>query len=46
MCHRLFLRTISQNKDFMQTCCNDRRNTFHFASRQWYLYNNPQGDMV
>ena len=27
---------ISQNRDFIQTHCNDYRNTFHFACRQWY----------
>ena len=41
MCHRLFFR-ISQNHDFFQTFCNDRRNPFHFACRQWHSYNNPQ----
>ena len=29
------------NRDYIQTHCNDRRNTFHFACRQWYSYNNP-----
>ena len=33
---------ISQNRDYIQTFCNDRRNTFRFACRQWYSYNNPQ----
>ena len=42
MCHRLFFRRISQNRDYIQTHCNDRRNPFHFACRQWYLYNNPK----
>ena len=40
--HRQFFIKISQNRDYIQTHCNDRRNTFHFACRQWYLYNNPQ----
>ena len=31
MCHR----------DYIQTHCNNRRNTFLFACRQWYSYNNP-----
>ena len=26
---------------YIQTPCNDRRNPFHFACRQWYSYNNP-----
>ena len=28
-------------RDYIQTHCNDLRNTFHFACRQWYSYNNP-----
>ena len=39
--HRQFFRKISQNRDYIQTHCNNCRNTFHFACRQWYLYNNP-----
>ena len=27
---------ILHNRDYFQTHCNDRRNTFHFACRQWY----------
>ena len=42
MGHRLFLRRISQNKEFMQTHCNDRKNPFHFACSKWYIYDNPQ----
>ena len=44
--HRQFFRKISQNRDYIQTHCNDRRNPFHFACRQWYSYNNPQCNMV
>ena len=33
---------ISKNRGYIQTHCNDCRNPFHFACRQWYLYNNPQ----
>ena len=39
--HRQFFIKISKNCDYIQTHCNDRRNTFHFACRQWYSYNNP-----
>ena len=39
--HRQFFKKISHNRDYIQTHCNDRRNTFHFACRQRYLYNNP-----
>ena len=42
MCHRLFPRRIAQNRDYIQTFCNDRRNPFHFACRQWYSHNSPQ----
>ena len=44
--HRQFFRKISQNHDYIQTHCNDRRNSFHFACRQWYSYKNPQYNMV
>ena len=39
--HRQFFKIISRNRDYIQTHCNDRRNTFHFACRQWFSYNNP-----
>ena len=39
--HRQFFIKISQNRDYIQTHCNDRRNPFHFACRQWFSYNNP-----
>ena len=42
MCHRLFFRKLSQNRDYNQTFCNNRRNPFHFACRQWYSYINSQ----
>ena len=40
--HRQFFIKISHNRDYIQSHCNDRRNPFHFACRQWCLYNNPQ----
>ena len=39
--HRQFFRILSRNRDYIQTHCDDRRNTFPFACRQWYSYNNP-----
>ena len=39
--HRQFFKKLAQNCDYIQTHCNNRRNTFHFACRQWYSYNNP-----
>ena len=41
MCQRLFFTRFSENRDYIQTHCNDRRNTFHFACPQRYSYNNP-----
>ena len=40
--HRQFFRKISQNRDYIQTFCNEHRNSFHFACRQWYSKINPQ----
>ena len=40
--HRQFFRKISKNPDYIQTHCNDRRNPFHIACRQWHSYTNPQ----
>ena len=39
--HCRFFKMLSRNRDYIQTHCNDHRNTFHFACRQWYSYNNP-----
>ena len=38
--HRFFINVL-KNRDYIQTHCNNRRNPFHFACRQWYSYNNP-----
>ena len=38
--HRQFFIKISQNREYIQTFCKDKRNPFLFACRQWYLYNN------
>ena len=40
--HRHFFRKLSQNRDYIETHCNDRGKLFNFACRQWYSYNNPQ----
>ena len=42
MGHSLFFRRKSQNRDYTQNFCNDKRKSFHFVFRQWYSYNNPQ----
>ena len=42
MCHRQVFRKISQNREYIQTHCNDRRNSFHFVCHQGYSYINPQ----
>ena len=39
-CH--FFGKLAENREYIQTFCNDRRNLFHFACRQRYSYNNPQ----
>ena len=44
--HRQFFIKTSENRDYIKTFCNDRRNTFHFACHQWYSYNDPQCNMV
>ena len=44
--HCQFFIKISQNRDYIQTYCSDRRNPFHIACRQWYSYNNPQCNTV
>ena len=38
--HRQFFKNLLKNRDYIRNHCNDRRNTFHFACRQWYSYNN------
>ena len=35
------ISSILHNRDYIQTYCNDRKNTFHFAFRKGYSYNNP-----
>ena len=40
--HRHFFRKFSENRDYFQIFCNNRRNLFRFACRQWSLYNKPQ----
>ena len=44
--HCQFFIKVSHNRDYIQTLCTDGRNPFHFACRQWYLYYNPQCDVV
>ena len=35
----ILLFQIFENRDYIQTHCNNRRNTFHFACHQWvYLH--------
>ena len=40
--HHHFFRKLSQDPEYIQTHCDDRRNLFHFACLQLFLYNNPQ----
>ena len=39
--HRQYFKILSQNRDYIQTHCNDINNPFHFACHQWYSHNNP-----
>ena len=39
MCHRLFFRRVTQNKDYIENFCDDINNPFHFACGKWYLDN-------
>ena len=34
------ISSILHNRVYIQTHCNDYRNTFHSACLQWYSYNN------
>ena len=36
------ISSILHNRDYIQTFCNNHRNTFHIACRQRYSYNNQQ----
>ena len=38
--HRQFFKNLAQNRDYIQTHCNNINNPFHFACLQWYSYNN------
>ena len=38
--HRQFFKILSRNRNYIQTYCDNRRHLFHFACRQWFLYNN------
>ena len=35
MCHRQFLRVISQNREYVEIFCNDMENPFHIACQKW-----------
>ena len=36
--HRHFFTKLSQNPEYIETHCNDRRKPFRFACRKWYIY--------
>ena len=44
--HRQFFIKLLKNRDYIQTHCNNRRISFHFACRQRYSYIIPQCNMV
>ena len=39
--HYRFFINLLKKRDYIRTHCNDLNNQFHFACRQWFLYNNP-----
>ena len=39
--HCQYFIKLFKNRDYIRNHCNDYRNTFHFACRQWCSYNNP-----
>ena len=39
MLHRQFFKHLLKNPDYIRNYCNDYKNPFHLACRQWYLYN-------
>ena len=38
--HYQFFINLLKNRDYIRNHCNDYRNSFHFACRQWYSYKN------
>ena len=36
MCHRQFLRVISQNRETVENFCNDMESPFYFAFQKWF----------
>ena len=38
--------SVLQNRDYIQTHCNEYRKTFHFACHQWNSNNNPHFEKV
>ena len=40
--HRQLFTILSQNPEYVQTQCNDRKNPSHFACRRWYINIYPQ----
>ena len=39
MLHCQFFKHLLKNPDYIRNYCDDYRNPFHLACRQWYLYN-------
>ena len=40
MCHRRFLKIITQNPDYVKNHCNDQNNPFHFGIRKCIMVSN------
>ena len=42
MCHRQLFRIISQNPEYVKTCCFHLEIAFHFSIRKWILKNSSE----
>ena len=40
--HRQFFRQIAQNKEKIESSCDELSNLFQYACLQWYYYNKPK----
>ena len=36
MYHRQFVKVSSQNREYVESLCNDLENCFHFACQKWF----------
>ena len=43
--HRMFLKRIAYNEEYIENYCNDRDDSFQQSLRKWYLHHNPQSSL-